>query len=53
MLKGIPQILSPELLKETCYKDKDVTNEEIKRALEGMAQGNKASDIKVLTIEIS
>ena len=45
--------LSPELLKETCYKDKDVTNEEIKRALEGMAQGNKASDIKVLTIEIS
>lgn len=45
--------LSPELLKETCYKDKDVTNEEIKRALEGMAQGNKTSDIKVLTIEIS
>lgn len=45
--------LTPDLLKETCFKDKEVTNEEIKQALENMAQGNNTSDIKVLTIEIS
>lgn len=45
--------LTPELLKQTCFKDKAVTNEEIKKALEDMAQGNNTSDIKVLTIEIS
>ena len=45
--------LTPALLKQTCFKDKQVTNEEIKKALEDMAQGNNTSDIKVLTIEIS
>ena len=45
--------LTPVLLKQTCFKDKQVTNEEIKKALEDMAQGNNTSDIKVLTIEIS
>ena len=45
--------LTPDLLKQTCFKDKAVTNEEIKKALEDMAQGNNTSDIKVLTIEIS
>ena len=45
--------LTPDLLKQTCFKDKEVTNEEIKKALEDMAQGNNTSDIKVLTIEIS
>ena len=45
--------LTPDLLKQTCFKDKQVTNEEIKKALEDMAQGNNTSDIKVLTIEIS
>ena len=45
--------LTPALLKQTCFKDKAVTNEEIKKALEDIAQGNNTSDIKVLTIEIS
>ena len=45
--------LTPDLLKQTCFKDKAVTNEEIKKALEDIAQGNNTSDIKVLTIEIS
>lgn len=45
--------LTPDLLKQTCFKDKEVTNEEIKKALEDIAQGNNTSDIKVLTIEIS
>ena len=44
--------LTPNLLKQTCYKDKDVTNEEIKEALENMANGEYSTDIKVLTIEI-
>lgn len=45
--------LTSDLLKQTCFKDKAVTNEEIKKALEDIAQGNNTSDIKVLTIEIS
>ena len=42
--------LSPELLKETCFKGKEVTELQIENAMKNISQGMK--DVKVLTIDI-
>ena len=42
--------LTPELLKETCFKNKEVTQIQIDNAMKNLSQGMK--DVKVLTIEL-
>lgn len=42
--------LSPELLKETCFKGKEVTEIQIENAMKNISQGMK--DVKVLTIDL-
>ena len=42
--------LTPELLRETCFKNKQVTQIQIDNAMKNLSQGMK--DVKVLTIEL-
>ena len=42
--------LTPELLRETCFKNKQVTQLQIDNAMKNLSQGMK--DVKVLTIEL-